>query len=186
MRKLILILFILTATPSYAQEWKPDFFTGKYTLIRFDFHSPTYRPVLVDVITDKDSINVDLTDFNAFAQSVLASCEFIPLSDIPYQVCLYRLFGLFDDAIWIGFRNSNRIFGQLHVLQSKTEVELLTGEIVHVSYYDITGLFIHVGKDMVARASTTAGLLDKDMPDHMAIPIAIINYERPTKKLVFY
>lgn len=186
MRKLILILFVVNVVCGHAQNRDLDIFADYCKLVRFVVSMEPDHSVIFDVITDRDSVNVDLSNFDNFVESVMASCEYIPLSEFTYNECFEMAFGESDHLFYIGYKTVNMLFSHLEHFKRETKLVLLTGEEIDISYCDIMGFFMRIGEDITSRSATPVGLPAKNMPDHMAVPISILNSKPSQKELVFY
>lgn len=94
MKKIIACLTVfLSAFVCQAQEYEHELFGDEYTYIAVNIYSKDNYPIVFDAVTKKDSIPVDLSDPDKFAESLYSSCLYAPISDSAYQKGFQMVFG---------------------------------------------------------------------------------------------
>lgn len=177
MRFVISFLLALSTVSLHAQDCNPVFFGKHYTYLRVFIVPENGLETLFWVVTDKDSVSLDLSDKAAFIKSVLSSNEtFVVYSPQGLKLAYgekenYESRRL-DYHKFDYYRRE--LFRQMDADEKTAEFTLLTGETVFVDYADIKGMFVRVGGECDRKERLTSGLPKELMSETTVMLVGMI------------
>lgn len=183
MRILFFLYFVLSVTLGHAQNNSPKLFGDIYTYIEFFVLKPKAYPIVFAAACKKDSICVDLSNIDTFAESVYSSCIKIPISNYAWHYGYELIFGKTEQVYnncSLFISDFNNKFTKAHQTGS---VMLFSGEKVVFNYVTIMGIFLKLDEKLLPDnfSSTSIGMPNDNIKRNIAIPISIVDYYRVEK-----
>ena len=196
MKKIIVCLFmIISQIYIYAQYSNHSILGENYTYIRFDIEQRNNYSIFFDAVTKKDSINVDLSNLNKFTESVFSSCFFEPLTNDASIKAFQDVYGNAISGspteIYMQLYNWEMqfhidFFDKFAKFKRVTNLQLQSGETVHIEYFDVTGIFYRGDKSFISISNISDGLPANLMTmDTAIIPVAMTDYGTTKEVLKF-
>lgn len=195
MKNLLLLYFLLIPQLSHSQECWNRLFAEDYTHIRFSYYKEDNWPIFFEAVLKSDTLSVNFERLDVFLQSLYIDAAFVPMSYFMNHHYFAEIFGCskYDKTVYTDFNIfKNDYYQQFRNLEKKGKITLASGEILEYSYFDIRGVFSEIDKQKYVCLETnmgdtydTSNGISFSFVNKVIVPIAISNYKKKEKNLVF-
>ena len=179
MRFAILIVSFFAALCCYASSKTSQLFGGHYILLNITWQSENQYPVIFECAVEADSVAIDNTDFDSFAQNILKSNPYIP--SMGYAI---------SEAYKIVFGNSRQTYRdwenfmleyneKYRELTDSQQIQLQDRSYIKIKYISLTGIFLYADKDsFYEKTVSSLGIDNPEWVSSIIVPISMVNYQK--------
>ena len=185
MKKILTFPLLFMVLLSFSQNHKQELYGCDYTYIRFTKISKHNYPIVFGTVVTKDTLFVNLTDFNQLIGSLYSKEALIPIAEEFYIKAFEKVYAgsrLKREQIHeeVNFFIQD-FFEHFEKMGTERWLVLANGEKVHYAFFDISGVFWecenkwkipHEGESMT---DTSIGV-PLSITDKIIVPIAVSNY----------
>lgn len=186
-RYILSLLFLLLLNIAYSQVQGFELYGSRYNYVSMKRVAKNEYPICFDTYVGQDTIHADFKDFDSFVKSIYQENPFAPVSTHALATSYGIVFGdyakYYDDSMLFlsDFSRANEEYSL------KSEIKLDSGETIIYEYFNITGIFCDINRNLIVDkmrfwdlSTTSIGISDENLvPTQTMIElISIVNCKK--------